>query len=761
MTAEKFESPNSSVGGWGSVKAVVTSMASEYVLLDASRVVLHQNKPNGFACVSCAWAKPSEPHVVEACENGIKATAWELTTKRITPEFFSRHTVSELEKWSDLALEEQGRLTEPMRWDYASDKYVAVPWDVAFEDIGSRLKAMNARKVVFYTSGRASLEAAYMYQLMARMYGSSNLPDSANMCHESTSVALPKTIGVPVGTVTLDDFDHTDCIFFFGQNVGTNSPRMLHSLKDARKRHVPIVTFNPLRESGLIGFTDPLSPLEMLTGSETRISTQYHQVNNGGDLAALTGICKALIAADDEAVFSGRPRMLDVDFIETHTHGFDEFSQFVRNASWDAIQKESGLPKSALELAASEYAGAKAVIAVYGMGLTQHQRGVENVQMLSNLLLMRGNIGKRGAGICPVRGHSNVQGQRTVGITEKPELVPLDKLRELYAFEPPQYTGLNTVEVCEALLNVDISAFIGLGGNFVRAVPETELIEKAWRKLPLTVQIATKLNRSHVVHGKVSYLLPCIGRIEIDRQKTGEQAVTMEDSTGFMHGSRGVSEPAAATLRSEPAIIAGIAKATLAPGTVDWDAWVGNYSTIRDAIEATYPNTFGNFNARMWIPGGFRRPLPACDRKWNTDTGKANFIAPLERAESPDFECDEDVLQLMTLRSDDQFNTTVYSLNDRLRGVQGTRMLLFMHVLDIARLGFREGLLVTAQTASTDGIVRAVHGLRVTPYDVPAGCVAGYFPECNPLIPLWHHAAGSKVPAAKAIPIRLRHAPLT
>jgi molybdopterin-dependent oxidoreductase alpha subunit len=754
---ERFETYDRPAGGWGSVKAITVALADEHVLGRGMHVLIHQNKPDGYACVSCSWAKPAHPHAIEACENGIKATAWEITRKRTTPEFFREHTVSELTGWSDHALEAQGRLTAPLRWDATTDKYVEVEWDDAFAEIGERLKALDPKSVVFYMSGRASLETAYLYQLLARMYGCNNLPDSSNMCHESTSVALPKTIGVGVGTVILDDFEHTDCIFFFGQNVGTNSPRMLHHLQDARNRGVPIVTFNPLRERGLVAFANPLSPRQMLSTDETCISTQYHQVKVGGDLAALTGIAKVLIEADDAALASGGARVLDASFIAEHTHGFEAFAQFVRDTPWDSIERDCGLTRAALEAAADEYARANAVIGIYGMGLTQHRQGVQNVQMVSNLLLLRGNIGKLGAGICPVRGHSNVQGQRTVGITEKPELAPLDKLRDQYGFEPPRDKGLNTVEACAGVLDGSVKAFIGLGGNFVRAVPETELIERAWPKLGLTVQIATKLNRSHLIHGEVSYLLPCTGRIEIDRQASGPQAVTVEDSTGCMHGSRGVVEPAADTLRSEPAIVAGIARATLSANPrVDWSRWVGDYSLIRNAIAETYPEIFHDFNARMWTPGGFRRPLPATERRWKTPTGKANFVVPEALQEDPDMPAaGDDVLRLMTMRGDDQFNTTIYGLNDRFRGVHGTRSVLFMDRNDIARLGLRDGDRVTARSVASDGLDRKVQGLRVTAYDIPPGCAAGYYPELNPLIPLWHHAKESKVPAAKSIPIRL------
>ncbi len=757
----KFEPYEHPSGGWGSLKAVSEYLLRERIPVAGARALLHQNKPDGFACVSCAWAKPAHPHVAEFCENGAKATAWELTAKRRPAEFFAAHTVTELEGWSDHDLEEGGRLTVPLRWDAASDRYVEVGWDEAFAAIGAELRALRAadpKSVVFYTSGRASLEASYMYQLFARLYGNNNLPDSSNMCHESTSVALPETIGAPVGTVTLDDFEHTDAIFFFGQNVGVSSPRMLHQLQDARRRGVPIVTFNPIRERGLVSFANPQSPVEMLTPAETAISTQYLQVRIGGDIAAITGMCKALVHADDRAAAGGGQRVLDAGFIAEHTHGFDEFAAFVRRTGWDEIERESGLGRAALEEAARVFASARAVMGIYGMGLTQHRRGVENVQMLSNLLLLGGHIGRRGAGICPVRGHSNVQGQRTVGISEKPELVPLDKLAQMYGFEPPREKGLNTVETCEGVLAGTVRGFVGLGGNFVRAVPDTGRIEAAWRRLRLTVHVATKLNRSHLVHGEVSYLLPCLGRIEIDRQASGEQTVSVEDSTGCMHASKGVAEPAEATLRSEPAIVAALARATLDPNPkVPWADWVANYALVRDAIEATWPEIFHDFNARFRTPGGFHRPIKARHREWKTATGKANFVVPDGLVADPDTpETGPDVLRLMTLRSDDQFNTTVYSLDDRFRGVYGTRRVLLMNAADIARLGLHEGATVTATTAVDDGERREVAGLRVTPYDIPPGCAAGYYPECNPLLPLAHHAKGSKVPAAKSIPVRLR-----
>jgi molybdopterin-dependent oxidoreductase alpha subunit len=743
-------------GGWGSVKEVGSALLEQHIVLEGSKIMLHQNKPDGFACVSCAWAKPANPHPFEFCESGAKATAWEITSKRIDTDFFARHTVTELLSWSDHRLEAEGRLTVPLRWDSASDRYVEVGWDAAIAEIAGELRALDPAGVVFYASGRASLEASYMYQLLARMYGTNNLPDSSNMCHESTSVALPKTIGVPIGTVDLDDFEQTDCIFFFGQNVGTNSPRMLHQLQDARKRGVPIITFNPLREPGLVHFANPQSVVEMLTPAETTISTQYLQVKPGGDSAALMGLCKALIAADDAASPRGT-RVLDAAFLAGHTAGFEAFADAARATGWEQIEQLSGLARADIEQAAATYAASSRVIGIYGMGLTQHRHGVQNVSMLTNFLLLRGNIGKPGAGVCPVRGHSNVQGQRTVGITEKPELAPLDQLEKQYHFKPPRAKGFNTVEACEGILNGSVRAFIGLGGNFVRAVPDTSRIEPAWSRMRLTVQVSTKLNRNHLVHGEVSYILPCLGRIEIDRQGGQEQSVSMEDSTGHMHGSRGRAEPAASTLRSEPAIIAALAQALLPDNpAVPWRRWAADYASVRDAIAETFPEIFHDFNARMWQPGGFRRPVAAAERKWKTPNGRANFIVPDGLSGDPDqAPIGGRVLRLFTLRSDNQFNTTIYTEDDRFRGIKGGRKVLLMNPQDMARLGFAEGQLVEARAVADDGVERALSGLKLVAYNVPAGCIGGYYPECNVLLPLWHHALESKVPAAKSISVTL------
>ncbi|HEX5509571.1 MAG TPA: FdhF/YdeP family oxidoreductase [Pseudolabrys sp.] len=747
------EGKPSGSGGFGSLSEVTSILNQEDIFLLGSEILMHQNKPDGYMCVSCSWAKPAKPHNFEFCENGAKATAWEITSKKTTPDFFADHTLSELREWSDHSLEEQGRLTHPMRYDAAGDKYVPVSWEQAFAEIGAELKKLDPKSVIMYSSGRASLETSYMFQLFGRMYGTNNFPDSSNMCHESTSVALPKVLGVPVGTVLLEDFDKTDCILFFGHNTPTNAPRMLHALQGAVERDVPIVCFNPLRERGFERFTNPQSLMQMIAGG-TRVASQFCQVKAGGDIAAVLGICKALIEADDEALENGKPRVLDMAFIQEHTHGFEEYAAFCRQQTWADIEQASGLRQVEMRKAAETYAGASAAMVNYGMGITQHENGVETCKMFVNLLLLRGNIGKPGAGILPIRGHSNVQGQRTVGISEKTKLVPLDKLKELYGFEPPKEDGLTTVDACQGIVEGKVKGFISLGGNFVRAIPDRNIMEKAWTKLCLSVQILTKLNRSALIPGDVTYLLPCLGRIEIDKQATGPQAVSMEDSTACIHGSRGQREPVSKDALSEPAIVAGIAKATLPPNPkVDWDTWVGDYALVRDAIEATYPDQFKDFNKRLFTPGGFPRPLAARQRKWKTPNGKANFTVPEsfnKRKQEP-----EDVFRLITLRADGQFNTTIYTEDDRFRGVKGGRNVVLMNKADVAKLDLRDGDRIILSTAADDGVVREYGDLQVMTYAVPERCIVGYYPELNVLIPLWHYAKESKVPASKSIPVRV------
>lgn len=748
----------SASGGWGSAYSVMNILWREQAYRKAPMALIRQNKPKGFACVSCAWAKPGNPHALEFCENGAKATAWELTARRTGPDFFDKHSLAELRDWDDYDLEQHGRLTHPLRYDPATDRYQTTTWDEAYSEIGAQLRLLQPDEAVFYASGRASLEASFMYQLLARAYGTNNLPDSSNMCHESTSVGLQESIGVPVGTVTLADFEHTDCIFFFGQNVGSNSPRMLHPLQEARKRDVPIITFNPIRERGLERFVNPQSPLEMLGPKSTVISTQYHQVSIGGDTAAVMGIAKALLEMDR----ASGGTVLDREFIAEHTDGFDTFMAEVEGHTWPELEKRAGLDRSALEAAATVYARSQRVMVIYGMGMTQHRHGVENVQMLVNLLLLRGNIGKSGAGICPVRGHSNVQGQRTVGITEDPAKVPKDKIESLFGFKVPEHKGLATVDACGGILDGSVKAFIGLGGNFLRAVPDTDRMEPAWSRLELNVQIATKLNRTHLIPGKRAWLLPCLGRIEMDVQDGVEQVYSTEDSTGCVRAWQGRSAPGGEQLRAEVAIIAGLAQATLdGSQQIPWEEWRRDYAKIRGAIAQVYPEIFHDMESRMWEPGGFHRPLPAALRQWKTQTGKARFISPRSLDENSDVSSGvgaRDVIQLMTLRSNDQFNTTIYGYDDRFRGVNGTRRVVFMNRNDVVRLGFAPGDWVTLRTAIEPEVLREVGPMQIIAYDIPVGCAAAYYPECNPLVPLWHHAERSKVPAAKSVPVTLHKA---
>lgn len=747
----EYEAP---VGGWGSLRGIAETMRRELPALGALDTLRQQNKTGGFMCVSCAWGKPKHPHAFEFCENGAKATLWELTTRRCTPDFFADHTVSELRSWTDHDLEQQGRLTHPLRYDAASDRYLPCTWQDAFEAIGSSLKACDPRTTVFYASGRASLETSYLYALFARVYGHNNLPDSSNMCHETTSVALSELIGSPVGTCVLEDFEKCDAIFFFGQNTGTNSPRFLHPLQKAVERGCRVVTFNPLREKGLTAFINPQRPLQMLTGQETPISCQYLQLRAGGDIAAIMGLCKFVLAEDQRRGGT----VIDHAFIARHCTGFEAFHARVETTSWEQIERESGLSRADIEEAGRVYVEAERVIGVYGMGLTQHVHGFENIAMLVNLLLMRGHIGREGAGICPVRGHSNVQGQRTVGIAEKPELVPLDKLSEMFAFDPPRTEGMNTVAVCEGLLAGEVQAFIGLGGNFLRAIPDQTRIEPAWERMELTVQIATKLNRSHLFNGRVAFLLPCLGRSEEDMQASGPQTVTIEDSFSHIHGSLGHREPASEHLLSEVAIVAGLAKATLTPHPrLHWDDWTANYALVRDLIAETYPEQFHDMNERIFEPGGFYRGNSAREREWKTASGRAQFTAPQMLA-ATDVEDAPGRYRLITLRSNDQFNTTVYGYSDRLRGIEGTRDVVMMNAADIERAGLAAGQRVSLVGDADDGHVRRVDGLEIVPFDLPDGTIAGYFPELNPLIALSHHDRSSKTPASKAVPVRIEPA---
>lgn len=739
-------------GGWGSMEGMAKVELTGKAGPAALATLAVQNKPEGYMCSSCAWAKPPNPHAAEFCENGAKATIWDLTSKRCTREFFAAHSVTELLTWEDYDLELVGRLTEPMRYDAATDHYVPVAWDEAFAAIGETLQRLEPKSVTFYASGKAALEPSYLYGLFARMYGNNNLPDSSNMCHETTSVGLKKVIGSPVGTCTFDDLEHCDAIFYMGQNPGTNSPRILHPLKDAVERGCKIVAFNPLREKGLLEFTDPQSPWQMTLGKPTQIAHQYLQLRPGSDIAAMMGVCKRVLELD-----ARDGNVLDREFLAEHTHGMDAFVAKLEATSWDTIVAETGLSRAALEQAGDTYAGAGRVIGIYGMGLTQQVHGSESIGVLVNMLLLRGNIGRKGAGCQPIRGHSNVQGQRTVGISEKPELVPLDKLKEIFDFDPPTEKGHTTIEFCQALLDGEAKGFIGLGGNLARAVPDQARINPAWRAMELTAHVATRLNRTHLLTGKQAYLLPCLVRSEQDIQSNENQTVTIEDSFSHIYGSIGGREPASEHLLSEVAIVTGMAKATLPAHPLwRWDEWAADYGKIRELIARTYPDQFRDMSGRMNEPGGFYRGNPAHDRVWKTESGKAEFTDPsVLNAGGKSNAAAPGRYTLVTLRSNDQFNTTIYGHDDRLRGLSGSRMIVLMSPHDMADADLVEGQPISLVTDCDDGIRRSVAGLAVTPYELPPGCLAGYFPELNDLMPLGHHDQLSKTPAAKGIPVTI------
>jgi len=580
----------------------------------------------------------------------------------------------------------------------------------------------------FYTSGRASNEAAFLYQLFAREYGTNNFPDCSNMCHEATSVGLPDAIGVGKGTVLLEDFDVTDAIFIFGQNPGTNSPRMMTSLRNASRRGARIISFNPFRERALERFQAPQNPVEMMTLTSTPISTSIYQVRVGGDVAALKGVMKAMIDADDAAIAGDEPRVLDCDFIHGHTRGFEAFAADLRATGWEAIERRSGLGRDDLKAAAMVYMEAQSAILVYGMGITQHRRGTEAVQQIANLALLRGNIGRPGAGLCPVRGHSNVQGDRTVGITEKPTPEFLDRLERRFGFKPPSAHGHDVVTALEAMLRGEAKVFIALGGNFAAAVPDWQVTRAALRGLDLTVQISTKLNRSHLVHGRAALILPCLGRTEIDLQANGPQSVTVEDSMSMVHASSGRNTPASEHLRSEPAIVAGLARATLGPSSkVAWEELVADYDRIRDAIEAVFP-IFQAYNARVRVPGGFHLISTARERIWATTSGRANFLV-FEGLDEDPCQANPAALMLTTMRSHDQYNTTLYSLSDRYRGVFGQRDVVFLNACEIQNRDLKPGDRVDLLGVSTDGVERSVRGFKVVEYQLPDGCCGAYYPE--------------------------------
>ncbi|MBA1188662.1 FdhF/YdeP family oxidoreductase [Pseudomonas entomophila] len=746
-------------GGWGALRSVAKAWVGSDNALKNIRALLKTNQNGGFDCPGCAWGDSPESGMVKFCENGAKAVNWEATKRRVDAAFFAKHSVSALLEQSDYWLEYQGRLTDPMVYDPQTDRYQPIDWDSAYALIAQHLKGLDSPdQAEFYTSGRASNEAAFLYQLFVRAYGTNNFPDCSNMCHEASGVALGQSVGVGKGTVTFHDFEHADAIFVWGQNPGTNHPRMLDPLRDAVKRGAQVVSVNPLKERGLERFQHPQNPLEMLTNSDRPTNTAYFRPALGGDMALLRGMAKFLLQWEREAQAKGEPAIFDHAFIAEHGHGIDAYLEAVDATPWAHIETQSGLSLAEVEQAARMYCKGKRVIMCWAMGITQHRHSVPTIQEIVNVMLLRGNLGMPGAGLCPVRGHSNVQGDRTMGINERPPVVLLDNIERRFGFTVPRQNGHNTVEAIHAMLDGRAKVFIGLGGNFAQATPDTARTHQALRNCDLTVQISTKLNRSHLVHGKQALILPCLGRTDIDRQVEGPQAVTVEDSFSMVHASNGQLQPLSKAMRSEPAVVAGIAAATLGNHPIDWHWAVADYDRIRELIADTIPG-FAGFNERLLEPGGFYLGNTAGSRVWKTPTGKANFKPNL----LPDTLIDERVrasgqvpdLVMQSMRSHDQYNTTIYGLDDRYRGVRGQRDVIFANEADIMRLGFVPGQKVDIVSLWGDKIERRVNGFTLLAFDIPAGQAAAYYPEVNPLVPLDSIGDGSHTPTSKFVAIRL------
>ena len=739
-------------GGWDALKATAAAVYDQMQVAKAPLLLLRTNKPDGFDCPGCAWPDKAHTSTFQFCENGAKAVTWEATKKRVPPEFFAAHTVTELRGWSDYELENEGRITHPMAYDATSDTYQPIEWDAAFARIGTALRNLpDPNMAEFYTSGRASNEAAFLFQIFARAFGTNNFPDCSNMCHEATSVGLPKSIGIGKGTVSLEDFDHCELIIAMGHNPGTNHPRMMGTLHECARRGVPIIVFNPLKERALERFADPQNPIEMGTFSSTAIASTYHQVKVGGDAAALKGVMKALLAMSDAEA----SEVLDHAFIAAHTNGFDAFAADLRATPWEEIEAICGLTRDALTSVAEAYARSNATIISYGMGITQHIRGTANVQQIANLLLLKGNFGKPGAGICPLRGHSNVQGNRTVGITEKPIAAMFEGIERAFGFKPPPNHGHDAVAAMQAMYEGRSKVLVCLGGNFAVALPDPERCYAGMRKLELAVHLNTKLNRSHLMVGQNSIILPVLGRTELDTQASGSQSITVEDSMSMVHASRGTLQPASSELRSEPAIIAGIAKATLPPDKIYWDGMIADYDLIREKIEEVFPS-FADFNKRIRVPGGFRLPLPPTERVWPTASGRAEFLPFVGVQEDPRPE-DAAVMKLTTIRSHDQYNTTIYGLDDRYRGVFGRRDIVFMNAADLAAAGIEHGDLVEIATAIPSSTLRAIR-LTAVAHDIARGSLAAYYPEANGLVPLDYQDKESGTPSYKSVPVHIRKA---
>lgn len=742
----RIENPPEYAAGMKAVKIALKNIFDRMPVIQSLKTLNRLNKKKGVDCPGCAWPDPSKRSILgEYCENGVKAIAEEAMTARAGTDFFSKYSVEELRAKSDYWLGQQGRLTHPMIVRPGESHYSQISWDEANSIIGEQLKKLpSPNNAAFYTSGRTSNEAAFLYQLFVRMYGTNNLPDCSNMCHESTGVALSETLGIGKGSTTLDDLHNAELILIFGQNPGTNHPRMLSTLEKAKANGAKVVSINPLKEVGLVKFKNPQS-IKGALGGGVEISDLYLQVKVNEDVALTKSV---LIKLFERA--KDNPEILDQEFIQNKTSGFAAFKEELDTHNLEELIARTGLDEKDIDKLVDLVAGSSKIIACWGMGLTQHVNGVDNIRELVNMLLIKGSIGKPGAGTCPVRGHSNVQGDRTVGIAEQPPKELLDKISENFGFTPPQENGYGVIDSIKAMHSGDVKVFIGMGGNFLSAAPDTYYTTEALQRCELTAHISTKLNRSHLTHGKIGLILPSMGRTDKFEKNGKPQFVTVENSMGVVHSTQGRLVPPSEFVESEPVIVANMAKATLDQDKVDWDYLVEDYSRIRDLIEKTIAG-FENYNERVANPVGFELPNGAREGKFNTDTKKANFT--VNKLSENDLEADE--FLMMTTRSHDQFNTTIYGLDDRYRGVFNGRMVVFMNREDMRTKNLNQGDLVTLYN-QYDGRDRIVEGFAVVPYDIPRQCVATYFPEANPLVPISLMARASHTPASKSVKVKIK-----
>ncbi|MBT2397722.1 FdhF/YdeP family oxidoreductase [Streptomyces sp. ISL-100] len=744
--APQVAAPQHAAAGLPAIGHTLKMAQQQMGVRRTAQTLLKVNQKDGFDCPGCAWPEEDKRHTAEFCENGAKAVAEEATLRRVTPDFFAAHPVADLATRSGYWLGQQGRITQPMYLAEGADRYDAVTWERAFEIMAEELKALDSPdEAVFYTSGRTSNEAAFLLQLFAREFGTNNLPDCSNMCHESSGSALTQTIGIGKGSVSLEDLHQADLIIVAGQNPGTNHPRMLTALEKAKAAGAKIISVNPLPEAGLERFKNPQTPQGMIKGAA--LTDLFLQIRLGGDQALFRLLNKLILEADGA---------VDEEFVRDHTHGYEEFAAAARDADWDETLAATGLERTKIEQALAMVLASKRTIVCWAMGLTQHKHAVPTIREVVNFLLLRGNIGRPGAGVCPVRGHSNVQGDRTMGIFERPAPAFLDALDKEFGITSPRHHGFDVVRSIQALRDGEAKVFFAMGGNFVGATPDTDVTEAAMRKARLTVHVSTKPNRSHAVTGARALILPTLGRTDKDVQAGGKQFVTVEDSMGMVHASRGNLTPASPHLLSEPAIVARLARAVLGPAsTTPWEDFEKDYGTIRDRISRVVPG-FEDFNARVARPGGFTLPhAPRDERRFNTPTGKANFTAaPVEYPKLP-----EGRLLLQTLRSHDQYNTTIYGLDDRYRGIKGGRRVVLVNPDDARELGLADGAYTDLVSEWKDGVERRAPGFRVVHYPTARGCAAAYYPETNVLVPLDATADTSNTPASKSVVVRLEQSP--